>query len=328
MDKTAIAETDTLRVTCDVTNVGSRKGKAVAQLYVRDIESSVRRPIRELKGFEKVELAPGETKIVSFTLDKRAFAYYETRCHDWFVECGEFAIEIGENCRDIRASVNIHVQSSQGLPMAIHANTNPDGKDLTRVPQKKEGPFDGAFLFDRQIVLTGTVGLPAMAGILAWRVGFLLNLIRRGGPAGKEFIQQLGELLLFLLGQGSKIRCVLGFSLPVELLYILPAGIGQGQKNLTLVNRVLLPAQQAFMLQLCRDFAHGAGLDIQLVLKVFLTHGAVKIQNPQNPSLGLAFAMTTPQLLSAANQLYVQPLLGVHLRAVLLPVHSVHILFL
>ena len=121
---------------------------------------------------------------------------------------------------------------------------------------------------------------------------------------------------------------MLGFSLPVELLHILPAGIGQGQKNLTLVNRVLLPAQQALMLQLCRDFAHGAGLDIQLVLKGFLTHGAVKIQNPQNPSLGLAFAMTTPQLLSAANQLYVQPLLGVHFRAVLLPVHSVHILFL
>lgn len=123
VDKASITETDTLHVTCDVTNVGCRKGKAVAQLYVRDIESSVRRPIRELKGFEKVELSPGETKTVSFTLDKRAFAYYETRCHDWFVESGEFAIEIGESCRDIRASVNVRVQSSQGLPVAIHANT-------------------------------------------------------------------------------------------------------------------------------------------------------------------------------------------------------------
>lgn len=123
MDKSSITENETVQLTCDVTNVGSRKGKAVVQLYVRDVESSVRRPIRELKGFEKVELPPGETAAVSFTLDRRAFAYYEARCHDWFVESGEFVIEISEHCRGIRASVRVHVEGSQGLPMAINANT-------------------------------------------------------------------------------------------------------------------------------------------------------------------------------------------------------------
>lgn len=123
VDKDSIPENETVRVTCNVTNAGHRKGKAVVQLYVRDVESSVRRPVRELKGFEKVELAPGETAAVAFTLDRRAFAYYEPRCHDWFVERGEFVLEIGENCRDIRTSIRVHVESSQGLPMAITANT-------------------------------------------------------------------------------------------------------------------------------------------------------------------------------------------------------------
>ena len=72
----------------------------------------VGRPIRELKGFEKISLMPGEEKTVIFTLDKKAFAYYETSINDWYVESGEFLIEIGSSSRDIRGKVSVAVEST------------------------------------------------------------------------------------------------------------------------------------------------------------------------------------------------------------------------
>lgn len=118
-----ITDKDTITVTCDVTNVGSRYGKAAPQLYVSDVQSTVRRPIRELKGFQKVELNPGEIKSVSFELDKRSFAYYEPKCHDWFVESGEFCIEIGDSSRDIRLRTNVYVEGTVLLPFTITKTT-------------------------------------------------------------------------------------------------------------------------------------------------------------------------------------------------------------
>ena len=109
-------DTDTLTVTVDVTNTGSMAGKEVVQLYVRDVESSAVRPIRELKEFTKVALEPGETKTVSFALSKRAFAYYEPKIHDWYVEPGEFAIEIARSSRDIVLSKDITVEGEKLLP--------------------------------------------------------------------------------------------------------------------------------------------------------------------------------------------------------------------
>ena len=73
----------------DVTNVGKVPGKEVVQLYVADHESTVIRPVRELKGFEKIALEPGETKTVTFTLGKRAFAYWNTEIHDWHGRKGQ-----------------------------------------------------------------------------------------------------------------------------------------------------------------------------------------------------------------------------------------------
>jgi len=113
-----IKDTDTLTVTVDVTNTGSLAGKEVVQLYVGDKESEVFRPVRELKGFEKVALAPGETKTVTFTLEKRAFAYWNTTIHDWYVESGDFTIEIGRSSRDIVLAKDVHVEGTTQLPRA------------------------------------------------------------------------------------------------------------------------------------------------------------------------------------------------------------------
>ena len=113
----SIKDTDTLTVTVDVTNTGDCFGKDVVQLYVGDKESEVFRPVRELKGFEKVALNPGETKTVSFTLDKRAFAYWNTTIHDWHVETGAFAIEIGHSSREIALACEIQVESTVKIPV-------------------------------------------------------------------------------------------------------------------------------------------------------------------------------------------------------------------
>lgn len=78
LDKESMKDTDTLSVSCRVTNTGAVPGKETVQLYTGQKGSCVRRPIRELKGFEKVELKSGESKIVTFSLDKRSFAYYNT----------------------------------------------------------------------------------------------------------------------------------------------------------------------------------------------------------------------------------------------------------
>jgi beta-glucosidase len=93
---------DLLKVRVDVTNTGKFAGKEVVQLYVRDVEASVARPEKELKAFSKVELAPIQTKTVTFTLDREAFWYFDVRSNEWATEPGKFEILLGSSSRDIR----------------------------------------------------------------------------------------------------------------------------------------------------------------------------------------------------------------------------------
>lgn len=118
-----ITDQDTLTATVTIRNTGDRAGKTVVQLYVRDAESTPLRPVRELKGFEKVELQPGQTKQVTFTLDKRSFAYWNQEIHDWHVETGTFHIEIGQSSRDIRLTESVVVHSTVALPKKYTMDT-------------------------------------------------------------------------------------------------------------------------------------------------------------------------------------------------------------
>ena len=111
-----IKDTDTLTVKVAVKNTGKRAGKAVVQLYVGDEESTPIRPVRELKGFLKVALQPGESREVSFTLDKRSFAYWNKQIHDWHVETGAFTIEVGSSSRDLPLKGKVEVESTVELP--------------------------------------------------------------------------------------------------------------------------------------------------------------------------------------------------------------------
>jgi beta-glucosidase len=91
------ASRSTVQVTFDVTNSGSVAGAEVAQLYVSDPSAKSTRPERELKGFEKVRLTPGETKHVSLTLDSRAFSYWDLAAHKWTIDPGKFVIRVGDS---------------------------------------------------------------------------------------------------------------------------------------------------------------------------------------------------------------------------------------
>lgn len=100
----------TATVTLDITNTGKRAGSEVVQLYVNDVECSVPRPPKELKAFEKVFLNPGETKTVTLTLNKSAFAFFSEQQGDWVVEPGEFELLIGNSSRDIRQKAVCHIK--------------------------------------------------------------------------------------------------------------------------------------------------------------------------------------------------------------------------
>lgn len=125
-----LKDTDTIEVSVDVTNTGHVAGKEIVQLYVRDVESSVTRPDKELKGFDKVELAPGETKTVTMVLGKRAFAYYNVHLKDWYVETGEFEILVGRSSAGIELSETVHVESTSRGPKRIFTRNTTIGDIL------------------------------------------------------------------------------------------------------------------------------------------------------------------------------------------------------
>ncbi len=102
-----------LEVRLDVRNTGSRPGKEVVQLYVRDPQSRLVRPPKELKGFRKVDLAPGETKTISFTLTTKDLSYYDPAQPGWVAEPGEFEVLLGSSSRDIRARARFTLQGAQ-----------------------------------------------------------------------------------------------------------------------------------------------------------------------------------------------------------------------
>jgi beta-glucosidase len=103
LGKSELAPGDTLAVAIDVTNTGDRAGSTVLQLYVADAEASVSRPGKELKGFAKLALAPGETKTVTLKLDMRALAFFDVTTKRWVAEAGAFSALAGFSSAEIIA---------------------------------------------------------------------------------------------------------------------------------------------------------------------------------------------------------------------------------
>jgi beta-glucosidase len=100
-----------ITVSCDITNTGERTGKEVVQLYVGALDASVARPVRELKGFGKVEVEPGETVRVELTLGSRDLSYWSELTHGWALEAGRFEFAVGASSRDLRLAATLDVDA-------------------------------------------------------------------------------------------------------------------------------------------------------------------------------------------------------------------------
>ena len=107
----------TVNVSVSVTNSGDRAGQEVAQLYVRDVKATVARPEKELKGFAKLTLEPGETKIATFSLNMRALAYFDEQQNAWVAEAGEFEVLVGASSDDVRSRATFTLSETWTEPV-------------------------------------------------------------------------------------------------------------------------------------------------------------------------------------------------------------------
>lgn len=123
LDKKEMSDKEHIEVSVKVKNTGKCAGKTVVQLYVGAPETEVVRPVRELRGFEKIFLEAGEEKTVTFILGERAFAYWNTLIHDWYAEEGTYKVMIGENADQMCVGEEITVHPTKELPKTYSLNT-------------------------------------------------------------------------------------------------------------------------------------------------------------------------------------------------------------
>ena len=109
----------TIDVSVDVTNTGDRAGKEVVQLYISDKNKTPDRPVKELKGFAKVALEPGETKTVTLTIDARSLSYYNEALKDWYAPNGTYGILVGDASDKIAVSADISFTTRKIPPMRL-----------------------------------------------------------------------------------------------------------------------------------------------------------------------------------------------------------------
>ena len=129
-DVDVIKETDEIVVTADITNTGNCDGAEIVQLYIKNPVVYEIRPEKELRDFAKVFLKAGETKAVTFTLNARAFSYYETRIHDWYAESGDYEILLAASSRDIRLQDTVSITGSKKIPFVADYITTCEDVEL------------------------------------------------------------------------------------------------------------------------------------------------------------------------------------------------------
>lgn len=123
LSNTAVKDVDGVEVFVTIKNIGSCAGKEIVQLYVSDKTGVEVRPVKELKGFEKILLEPGEEKEVCFKLNKRSFAYWNTDIQDWYAPTGKYDILIGASSQDIRQTAELEVTSTSPRAFVITPQT-------------------------------------------------------------------------------------------------------------------------------------------------------------------------------------------------------------
>jgi beta-glucosidase len=174
----AMTDRERVEVTLQVTNTGTVAGKEVVQLYVGDPESHVARPVRELKAFAKVDLAPGETEEVTFRLTGRDLSYWSTRTEDWVLEGGEFSIAVGASSRDLRRTAVVEVDPGPHV-VPLHAGStlqewidHPVGSAVLREALTTSPAGDLSSLIDPSEFLLVVSSVPLHRMVLMVNAGF------------------------------------------------------------------------------------------------------------------------------------------------------------
>lgn len=139
LSQDSVAPDGTVTASLDVTNTGHREGAEVVELYVHDPSPKIDKPVRELKGFDKVDLQPGETKTVQFQVNPRAFAYCDVPGKQWKADAGTYDLQIGASSRDIRQSARVRLTNdfTEAIPFMGASAPVPTGpvrteKDLAQ----------------------------------------------------------------------------------------------------------------------------------------------------------------------------------------------------
>ena len=190
-------EGDVVRVSFTLTNTGERAGQEVAQLYVRDVEARLRRPPKELKGFVKVALEPGESRRVTLALDRRAFAYYDPAYGAWVAEPGTFELLVGASSADIRLGAEVSLRRGRELPCILHReSTVREWLDDPRGRAVLEPAMDEILREIRQAMGAGadgkTIGMDVMGFLMDMPLLSLLSFHEdEDGPGARERVDAL-----------------------------------------------------------------------------------------------------------------------------------------
>ncbi|MBP5451842.1 MAG: glycoside hydrolase family 3 C-terminal domain-containing protein, partial [Treponema sp.] len=123
LDKNEMSDSDTVKATVTVTNTGKVDGKEIVQLYVSDKTKTAVRPVKELKGFEKVFIPAGQSKTVSFEIDKRSLAWFDVDQNDWYASSGEYEILVGPSSAVLPCSTILNFKTKLKRPIIISENT-------------------------------------------------------------------------------------------------------------------------------------------------------------------------------------------------------------
>ena len=190
VNKEKIAQGEGVHVAIDVKNVGHMGAKEVVQLYVHSAHNGAARPEQELKGFEKVYIAPGKTETVEFELNPRAFAYYESAIRDWYVEGGAYEIRIGASSRDIRAAKTIEIEAGKPIPVRVTMDTT--FGDLMKIPGSQ--PILQPVMGGMTAQFGGVPEDDSMSGMMDAMVGFMpLHALKSfgGGQVSDKMLEEM-----------------------------------------------------------------------------------------------------------------------------------------
>ncbi|MDR2635040.1 MAG: glycoside hydrolase family 3 C-terminal domain-containing protein, partial [Clostridiales bacterium] len=236
LDKKALSDGESLSVSFKIKNVGGVVGAEIAQIYVAAPQTAAFKPAKELKGFEKVFLKPGEEKEVSVRLDARAFQFYNTAISDWYTESGVYGIFAGASLKDIRLSETVSVTSSRSdAPLPDFRAAAPGYYDLKRtgdIPKEQFEAVYGSELTDNAPLKKGGFTINStVQDVAATRIG---RIIRRVVRMGVSFMTYNSENAAMLKKSADYIplRSVLGMGSALSPYSLLAAvDIFNGKKG-------------------------------------------------------------------------------------------------